>query len=68
MPDVEMIKADAYSLPYNKWVFTTLDWACFRIVIRGTWIYDINFGAGNPLKVIPHNLQDQVVIWPASRQ
>ncbi len=28
-------------------------------------IYDIDFGRGNPVKVIPHNLQDQVVIWPA---
>jgi hypothetical protein len=28
-------------------------------------IYDINFGSGLPVKVIPHNLHDQVVIWPA---
>jgi shikimate O-hydroxycinnamoyltransferase len=28
-------------------------------------IYDIDFGRGNPVKVIPHNLKDQVVIWPA---
>jgi hypothetical protein len=29
-------------------------------------IYDVNFGMGIPHKVIPHNLKDQVVIWPAS--
>ena len=28
MSDVEIIKADAYSLPFNKWEFTPLDWAC----------------------------------------
>lgn len=28
-------------------------------------IYDINFGYSNPVKVIPHNLKDQVLIWPA---
>jgi hypothetical protein len=28
-------------------------------------IYDIDFGSGLPVKVIPHNLSDQVVIWPA---
>ena len=28
-------------------------------------IYDIDFGSGLPVKVIPHNLNDQVIIWPA---
>ena len=28
-------------------------------------IYDIDFGSGKPVKVIPHDLHDQVVIWPA---
>ncbi|MCJ7806689.1 MAG: hypothetical protein MUP57_03990, partial [Clostridia bacterium] len=28
-------------------------------------IYDINFGSGKPVRVIPHDLHDQVVIWPA---
>ncbi len=28
-------------------------------------IYDIDFGSGIPVRVIPHDLQDQVVIWPA---
>lgn len=29
-------------------------------------IYDIDFGTGRPVKVIPHDLLDQVVIWPTS--
>jgi len=28
-------------------------------------IYDIDFGFGKPVSVIPHNLLDQVLIWPA---
>jgi hypothetical protein len=28
-------------------------------------IYDIDFGPGKPVRVIPHNLHDQVLIWPA---
>jgi len=28
-------------------------------------IYDLDFGSGKPQFVIPHNLYDQVVIWPA---
>ncbi len=28
-------------------------------------IYDIDFSSGKPIKVIPHNLLDQVLIWPA---
>ncbi|MBM4236169.1 MAG: hypothetical protein FJ152_06830 [Firmicutes bacterium] len=28
-------------------------------------IYDINFGSGEPVRVIPHDLGDQIVIWPA---
>jgi hypothetical protein len=28
-------------------------------------IYDIDFGFGRPAYVIPHDLSDQVVIWPA---
>jgi len=28
-------------------------------------IYDIDFGLGKPLSVIPHDLGDQVLIWPA---
>ena len=28
-------------------------------------IYDINFGSGVPIHVIPHNLPDPVLIWPA---
>ncbi|MDW7729283.1 MAG: hypothetical protein SCJ94_04665, partial [Bacillota bacterium] len=28
-------------------------------------IYDIDFGSGEPIRVIPHDLHDQVVIWPA---
>lgn len=28
-------------------------------------IYDIDFGSGEPVSVIPHNLPDQVLIWPA---
>jgi hypothetical protein len=28
-------------------------------------IYDIDFGLGLPVRVIPHNLYDQVLIWPA---
>ena len=28
-------------------------------------IYDINFGTGKPVSVIPHDLGDQVLIWPA---
>ena len=28
-------------------------------------IYDIDFGSGKPVSVIPHNLSDQVLIWPA---
>ena len=29
-------------------------------------IYDIDFGSGTPLMVIPHDLGDQVLIWPAN--
>ena len=29
-------------------------------------IYDIDFGFGKPLSVIPHDLGDQVLIWPAN--
>ncbi len=28
-------------------------------------IYDVNFGSGEPVRVIPHDLGDQIVIWPA---
>ncbi|KYK20049.1 hypothetical protein AYK25_09160 [Thermoplasmatales archaeon SM1-50] len=28
-------------------------------------IYDIDFGSGKPVSVIPHDLGDQVLIWPA---
>jgi hypothetical protein len=28
-------------------------------------IYDINFGSGEPVRVIPHDLGDQIIIWPA---
>lgn len=28
-------------------------------------IYDLDFGSGRPIRVIPHDLRDQVVIWPA---
>ena len=28
-------------------------------------IYDIDFGSGKPIKVIPHDLLDQVVFWPS---
>lgn len=28
-------------------------------------IYDINFGSGEPVRVIPHDLGDQIVVWPA---
>lgn len=28
-------------------------------------IYDIDFGSGKPMAVIPHDLSDQVLIWPA---
>jgi len=28
-------------------------------------IYDIDFGTGKPVSVIPHDLGDQVLIWPA---
>ncbi len=28
-------------------------------------IYDLDFGSGKPEFVIPHDLLDQVVIWPA---
>jgi hypothetical protein len=38
---VELIKADSYSLPYDAWQFTPLDWACFRMMIRGTWVFDM---------------------------
>jgi hypothetical protein len=30
-------------------------------------IYDIDFGSGKPVSVIPHNLSDPVLIWPAPR-
>jgi hypothetical protein len=29
-------------------------------------IYDIDFGPGRPVSVIPHDLSDPVLIWPAS--
>ena len=29
-------------------------------------IYDIDFGSGKPISVIPHDLGDQVLIWPAN--
>jgi len=29
-------------------------------------IYDVDFGFGKAILVIPHNLSDQVIIWPAS--
>jgi hypothetical protein len=28
-------------------------------------VYDTDFGSGKPVRVIPHDLHDQVVIWPA---
>jgi hypothetical protein len=28
-------------------------------------IYDIDFGSGKPVTVIPHNLSDPILIWPA---
>ncbi len=31
----------------------------------GMHIYDVDFGSGRPASVIPHNLTDQVLIWPA---
>jgi len=36
----EIIKAGEYNLPFSVWEFTPLDWACFRMVIRGTWFFD----------------------------
>ncbi len=32
----------------------------------GMPVYDVDFGSGRPLAVIPHNLTDQVLIWPAA--
>jgi len=29
------------------------------------YIYDIDFGSGQPVSVILHDLGDQVLIWPA---
>jgi len=28
-------------------------------------VYDLDFGSGKPQFVIPHDLLDQVLIWPA---
>lgn len=28
-------------------------------------IYEVDFGFGKPISVLPHDLSDQVVIWPA---
>jgi hypothetical protein len=28
-------------------------------------IYDVDFGSGKPVSVIPHNLSDPILIWPA---
>lgn len=31
-------------------------------------VYDVDFGSGRPLSVIPHNLSDQILIWPATEK
>jgi shikimate O-hydroxycinnamoyltransferase len=28
-------------------------------------VYDVDFGTGKPIRVIPHNLGDPILIWPA---
>ncbi len=37
---VELVKAEDYSLPIKVWEYTSLDRACMRMVIRGTWIFN----------------------------
>ncbi len=49
----ELIKADDYSLPFEVWQFTPLDWACFRMVIRGTWVFDVPLDIDAMKKALP---------------
>ena len=53
MSKVELIKADDYNLPYEVWQFTPLDWACFRMVIRGTWIFDVPLDVDSMKNALP---------------
>ncbi len=37
---IEQVRAEKYNVPYAVWEFTPLDKACYKMVIRGTWVYD----------------------------
>lgn len=57
----EYLKSEAYNRPFEIWEFTALDKACFRMVIRGTWIFDTHLdvdqlkgGLSKTLSFYPH--------------
>ncbi len=53
MSDIEIIHADECELPFDVWEYTPLDRACFRMVIRGTWGFDVPLDIDLMKKALP---------------
>ncbi|MBN1410371.1 MAG: hypothetical protein JW969_05970 [Spirochaetales bacterium] len=64
-----IVNVSAHKIPYLHFDTVNMNTKHPRLVYINNFskihVYDIDFGQGIPVMVIPHNLYDPIVIWPA---